>query len=166
MYGHVADLLADKGRQVYTTRKSVTVHEAVREMNRKRVGALIVIDEQRPVGIFTERDVLRRIVDEDRDPALTKVVEVMTPNPATVVSSMSVEDAMAMMTERRFRHLPVIEDGVLVGIVSIGDLMRWVTLHQAEHIDQMAQYITGAEPGAAGTGINGQAAGIRGESVN
>ena len=157
MYGHIADLLADKGRQVYTTRKGVTVHEAVREMNRKRVGALVVTDDQRPVGIFTERDVLRRIVDEDRDPALTKVVEVMTPDPATVATSMPVEDAMAMMTQRRFRHLPVVEGGVLVGIVSIGDLMRWVTLHQAEHIDQMAQYITGAEPAAAGRGAEATA---------
>lgn len=161
MYGHIADLLADKGRQVFTTRKSVTVHEAVREMNRKRVGALVVIDEQRPVGIFTERDVLRRIVDEDRDPALTKVVEVMTPDPVTIATSMPVEDAMSMMTQRRFRHLPVVEGGVLVGIVSIGDLMRWVTLHQAEHIDQMAQYITGAEPAAAGRG-----AGATAEPIN
>jgi CBS domain-containing protein len=143
MYGHIADLLADKGRQVYTTRKAVTVQDAVREMNRKRVGALVVTDDQRPIGIFTERDVLRRVVDEDRDPALTRVVEVMTPDPASIVSSLSVEEAMDIMTERRFRHLPVIEDGVLVGIVSIGDLMRWVTLHQAEHIDRMAEYITG-----------------------
>ena len=143
MYGHVADLLADKGRQVYTARKSVTVHEAVREMNRKRVGALVVIHDHRPVGIFTERDVMRRIVDEDRDPALTLIVEVMTPDPVTATSSMSVEDAMALMTARRFRHLPVMEEGALIGIVSIGDLMRWVTLHQAEHIDRMAEYITG-----------------------
>ncbi len=166
MYGHIADLLADKGRQVYTTRKSITVHEAVREMNRKRVGALVVIDEQRPVGIFTERDVLRRIVDEDRDPALTKVVEVMTPDPTTVAASMRVEDAMAMMTERRFRHLPVVEGGVLVGMVSIGDLMRWVTLHQAEQIDHMAQYITGAEPGAAGTAVSSEGTAMRAESIN
>lgn len=143
MYGHIADLLADKGRQVYTTRKSVTVYEAVREMNRKRVGALVVMDEQRPVGIFTERDVMRRIVDEDRDPALTRVVEVMTPDPLTITAELSVDDAMALMTQRRFRHLPVMDQGTLIGIVSIGDLMRWVTLHQAEHIDRMAEYITG-----------------------
>lgn len=143
MYGHIADLLADKGRQVYTTRKSVTVYEAVREMNRKRVGALVVTDEQRPVGIFTERDVMRRIVDEDRDPALTRVVEVMTPDPLTITAELSVDDAMALMTQRRFRHLPVMDQGTLIGIVSIGDLMRWVTLHQAEHIDRMAEYITG-----------------------
>jgi CBS domain-containing protein len=146
MYGHIANLLADKGRQVYTTRKSATVQDAVHDMNRKRVGALIVIDDQRPVGIFTERDVLRRVVDEDRDPALTHVVEVMTPDPTTAPPDLSVEEAMGIMTARRFRHLPVVEEGALVGIVSIGDLMRWVTIHQAEHIDRMAEYITGVEP--------------------
>lgn len=143
MYGHIASLLADKGRQVFTTRKGVTVQDAVRQMISVRVGALVVVDDRRPVGMFTERDVLRRIVDEDRDPAITRVVEVMTPDPVTIEGSLSVEEAMGLMTERRFRHLPVVEDGLLVGLVSIGDLMRWVTIHQAEHIDRMAEYITG-----------------------
>lgn len=94
MYGHVRDLLAEKGRQVYTVRKGATVCEAVREMNRKGVGALLVMADERPVGIFTERDVLRRVVDVDRDPELTKVVEVMTPDPVTITASTRVEEAM------------------------------------------------------------------------
>lgn len=143
MAGYIGDLLAEKGRQVYTVRKSATVQEAVREMNHKGVGALLIMEESRPIGIFTERDVLRRVVDVDRDPALTKVVEVMTPDPATAEGSMRVEDAMQLMTGRRFRHLPVVEDGVLVGLVSIGDLMRWVTMDLQSHVNYMTDYITG-----------------------
>lgn len=143
MYGHVRDLLAEKGRQVYTVRKGATVCEAVREMNRKGVGALLVMADERPVGIFTERDVLRRVVDVDRDPELTKVVEVMTPDPVTVPASTRVEEAMAEMTSRRFRHLPVVEAGEVVGLVSIGDIMRWVMMHMEDDLQHMTEYITG-----------------------
>lgn len=143
MYGRVRDLLAEKGRQVYTIRKGATVCEAVREMNRKGVGALLVMADERPVGIFTERDVLRRVVDVDRDPELTKVVEVMTPAPVTVPSSTRVEEAMAEMTSRRFRHLPVVEGGEVVGLVSIGDIMRWVMMHMEDDLQHMTEYITG-----------------------
>lgn len=143
MYGRVRDLLAEKGRQVYTIRKGATVCEAVREMNRKGVGALLVMADERPVGIFTERDVLRRVVDVDRDPELTKVVEVMTPDPVTVPSSTRVEEAMAEMTSRRFRHLPVVEGGEVVGLVSIGDIMRWVMMHMEDDLQHMTEYITG-----------------------
>jgi len=143
MYGHVRDLLAEKGRQVYTIRKGATVCEAVREMNRKGVGALLVMADDRPVGIFTERDVLRRVVDVDRDPELTKVVEVMTADPVTVPPSTRVEEAMAEMTSRRFRHLPVLEAGEVVGLVSIGDIMRWVMMHMEDDLQHMTEYITG-----------------------
>jgi len=147
MYGFVQDLLAEKGRQVYTVRKGASVIDAVRAMNEKGVGALVVVDGQVPVGIFTERDVLRRVVDVDRDPAITRVVEVMTPDPFTIAPSMSVDEAMKVMTERRFRHLPVVVDGTLVGMVSIGDALRWVTLHQQDHIAHMTEYITGRPAG-------------------
>ena len=143
MFGYVNGLLAEKGRNVYTTTRGATVSEAVREMNDKGVGALLVMDTTRVAGIFTERDVLRRIVDADRDPALTKVGEVMTRNPTTIDIGWRVQQAMELMTERRFRHLPVMEDGQLVGMVSIGDIMRWVTLSQETEIRAMSDYITG-----------------------
>jgi CBS domain-containing protein len=143
MFGYVSALLAEKGRQVYTTRKSATVAEAVREMNDKGVGALVVTEAGRIVGMFTERDVLRRIVDADRDPALTKVAQVMTRNPVTIDIGARVDEAMAVMTERRFRHLPVIDHGEVVGMISIGDVMRWVTLSQEDQIRAMSDYITG-----------------------
>lgn len=143
MFGFVSSVLAEKGRQVYTTAKSATVSEAVAEMNEKGIGALLVMDGAKPVGIFTERDVLVRIVDADMDPALTRVGQVMTPNPLTIRPDMHLDEAMALMTERRHRHLPVIQDGELVGMLSIGDIMRWMTLHQEDHIRQMTEYILG-----------------------
>jgi CBS domain-containing protein len=143
MFGFVNGVLAEKGRQVYTIGKGVTVADAVREMNEKGVGALLVVDGRRPVGIFTERDVLRRVVDSDKDPAMTRVSSVMTRELATIGPDDRVEDVMELMTSRRFRHLPVIEEGELVGMVSIGDLMRWITLNQESQIRQMTEYITG-----------------------
>jgi len=143
MFGFVSSVLAEKGRGVYTIGRGATVAEAVREMNEKGVGALLVMDGRKPAGIFTERDVLRRIVDADRDPAMTRVAEVMTRQLIAIAPDAHVEDAMSLMTERRFRHLPVMEDGELVGMLSSGDLLRWMTLHQEDHIRAMTEYITG-----------------------
>ena len=144
MFGLVSSVLAEKGRHVYTVERSATVAEAVREMNEKGVGALLVVDGSRPVGIFTERDVLRRIVDADKDPALVHVAEVMTRQLVTIAPETRLEEAMSVMTERRHRHLPVMEGDEIVGMLSIGDLMRWITLNQEDYIRQMQEYITGA----------------------
>jgi CBS domain-containing protein len=143
VYGFVSSVLAEKGRQVYTIARTATVAEAVREMNEKGVGSLLVMGERRPAGIFTERDVLRRVVDADRDPALTRVGEVMTRDIAAIDPAWHVEDAMRLMTDRRLRHLPVMEGDELVGMISIGDLLRWVTINQEEHIRRMTEYING-----------------------
>lgn len=148
MFGFVSSVLAEKGRQVYTVSRSATVSDAVREMNEKGVGALLVVDAGRPVGMFTERDVLRRVVDADRDPAQTRVSSVMSRDVMTISPGLHVEEAMTLMTARRFRHLPVLDGGEVVGMVSIGDLMRWITLHQEDHIRQMTEYITGQGPAA------------------
>jgi len=143
VYGFVSNVLAEKGRQVYTVRRGASVAEAVREMNEKGVGALLVLEDERPVGIFTERDVLRRIVDADKDPAFTRVGEVMTRRLVTITPETHVEEAMELMTQRRFRHLPVMDADDLVGMLSIGDLMRWITLHQEDEIRVMTAYIVG-----------------------
>lgn len=143
MYGFVSSVIGEKGRQVYTIGRGATVTEAVREMNEKGIGALVVMDGDRPVGMFTERDVLVRIVDADRDPALTRVGEVMSRGLVTITPDWHVEDAMALMTDRRHRHLPVLDEGLLVGMLSIGDVLRWVTIHQENDIRAMTEYITG-----------------------
>ena len=143
MYGFVSSVISEKGRQVYTIARGATVTEGVRQMNEKGIGALVVMDGDKAVGMFTERDVLVRIVDADRDPALTRVGEVMSRGLVTITPDWHVEDAMQLMTERRHRHLPVMDDGEMVGMLSIGDVLRWVTIHQEDHIRAMTEYITG-----------------------
>ncbi|MCC6960087.1 MAG: CBS domain-containing protein [Dehalococcoidia bacterium] len=145
MFGFVSSVLAEKGRQVYTIGKGVTVSQAVREMNEKGIGALVVTESGHPIGMFTERDVLRRVVDADKDPAMTRVSSVMTRNIVAIAPTDRVEEVMALMTERRMRHLPVVEGGQLIGMISIGDLMRWITLHQEDQIRHMTEYITGQQ---------------------
>ncbi len=147
MLNHLRQVLAEKGSEVYRVPPETTVLDAVRAMNRHRVGAVLVTDGDRPVGIFTERDVLRRVVDAGRDPATTPVAEVMTRDVVCVSPEITVQEAMAVITEKRCRHLPVMEGERLVGLVSIGDLTRWVTRHQRFHIQDLVNYITGKYPG-------------------
>lgn len=149
MFGFISSVLAEKGRQVYTVGRGASVAEAVREMNEKGIGALVVMDGRRPIGMFTERDVLRRVVDADKDPAMTRISTVMSREVVTISPADHVDDVMALMTARRFRHLPVVADHELQGMISIGDLMRWVTMHQEDQIRQMTEYITGQVPDPA-----------------
>jgi len=146
MYGHLSAVLAEKGRQVYTVAPSVTVRQAVRQMNDAGVGALLVAEGTRPVGMFTERDVLRRVVDAGRDSNTTRVADAMTTELVMVEPSTTVEEAMAIMTASRFRHLPVMEADRIAGLVSIGDLLRWVSISQEMHIQKLTDYITGRHP--------------------
>lgn len=145
MYGYVGSVLSEKGREIFSISPSATIREAVHEMNEHGVGALLVMEGDRPLGIVTERDVLRRVVGPGLHASITRVAEVMTTDLVTIPSSMRVDEAMRLVTERRIRHLPVVDDGKLSGIVSIGDLMRVVTLYQQEHIQRMSEYIVGAE---------------------
>ncbi|ROR34980.1 CBS domain-containing protein [Inmirania thermothiophila] len=136
-------ILEQKGGAVVGVDAQTTVREAVRRMNAERIGAVVVLDEGSVVGIFTERDVLARVVDAGRDPETTPVAEVMTASVATVSPDLTVGEAMLLVTERRFRHLPVLEEGRLVGMVSAGDLMRWLVRDQAAEIQQLVAYISG-----------------------
>jgi CBS domain-containing protein len=135
-----------KGATVHSVSPTAKVLEAVRRMNQERIGALLVRDGDRVMGIFTERDVLTRVVDPGRDPATTPVAEVMTSSLVTVGPATTVAEAMAVVTEKRCRHLPVMDGERLVGLVSIGDLTRWVTRRQAWHIEDLVRYIVGSYP--------------------
>jgi CBS domain-containing protein len=140
-------ILARKGATVHYVIPGTPVIDAVRRMNQERIGALLVCENGEMVGIFTERDVLCRVVDEGRDPKRTKVFEVMTSEVIAVRPDTVVEDAMAIISERRFRHLPVLDEGSLVGLVSAGDLTKWVSRHQEGHIQHLEDFITGKYPG-------------------
>ncbi len=139
-------VLARKGSKVHCVVPEATVLAAVRKMNEERIGALLVCDGSDVLGIFTERDILCRVVDSTRDPATTEVAEVMTNELVAVPPDTLVEEAMAVITEKRCRHLPVIDDGNLVGLVSIGDLTSWVSRHQEGHIKDLLNFITGKYP--------------------
>jgi CBS domain-containing protein len=124
-----------------------SVLDAVRKMNCEHVGAVLVCIDGRMVGIFTERDVLCRVLDAGRDPGATSVADVMTSEVVTVGPKTDVRDAMAVITERRTRHLPVVDGDDLKGVVSIGDLTRWVSRSQEGHIQHLMNFITGKYPG-------------------
>lgn len=139
----VSAILDRKGHQVYSVAPSVSVAEAVAEMNQHRVGSVLVIDDDRLVGIFTERDVLRRIVGPGLDPHRVTVDKVMTAHVMTISPQVTIEETMAIFTERRFRHLPVFEEGRLVGTVSIGDVTRWMADHHRVEAEHLKNYIAG-----------------------
>lgn len=146
MYGFIRDVIADKGGHVYTIPVGATVQDAVREMNLHGIGALLVLRLGHPAGIFSERDVLRRVVDAGMDPRNCRVEDVMTTDVISVTPETPVDHAMEMMTRMRCRHFPVFDGDDLRGLVSIGDLMRWVHLSQQAEIGHMTNYIRGGAP--------------------
>lgn len=139
-------ILDRKGRNVFSVAPNVSVSDAVAEMNRHRVGSILVLEGGRLVGIFTERDVLRRVVGAGLDPKSTPLAAVMTTGVITITPESSVEETMVIFTEKRCRHLPVLDDGKLVGTISIGDITRWMAdAHRAE-AEHLKAYITGGFP--------------------
>ncbi len=142
----ITAILERKGKNVFSVPPTVTVEDAVAEMNRHRVGSVLVIDSDRLVGIFTERDVLRRVVGAGIDPKRAMVADVMTPGVITISPDSTIEETMVIFTEKRCRHLPVIDHGQLIGTISIGDVTRWMAdAHRAE-AEHLKNYITGGFP--------------------
>jgi CBS domain-containing protein len=148
----VSDLLARKSPHVHSVRPDDNVRHAIRRMIDENVGALLVIEEDNIRGIFTERDVLRRVALAGRDPRVMHVSEVMTADPITIDPDSSVESCMERMTRERIRHLPVVAKGVLVGILSIGDLLKYASEARAVEVEHLTRYIHGAEPPAREAG--------------
>jgi CBS domain-containing protein len=136
-------ILRDKGGAVHVTSPGATVRAAVESMCRAHIGALLVMNGDVIEGIFSERDLMNRVVLLGRDPATTLVAEVMTREVLYVKPSLSVADAMSLVTRRRVRHLPVKEGSRLVGMVSIGDLVRWRIRDFEREIDQLRNYFAG-----------------------
>ena len=143
----INEVLASKGNKVYSVSPHATVAEAVTEMDARGVGSLMVIADETPVGIVTERDILRRVVAAKRDPASTNVSEVMTREVVAINPEATVADAMSLVDSKRCRHLPVVEEGKVVGIISSGDLTHWESRHHKVQVQQLVDYITGKYPG-------------------
>ena len=139
-------LLDSKPGVIHSVTPDMTVGAAVEILNANNVGAVLVMKGGRLVGVFTERDVLRRVVGEHRDPNETRVDEVMTRELVVMRPSATVQDAMTVVAERRCRHLPIVEDGKVLGVVSAGDLNHWLIRNREVDIGQLVDYITGKYP--------------------
>jgi len=137
----VRDILNRKGAAVIAVPPVTTVLEAAQLMNDRGIGAVLVTDGPALTGIFTERDVMRRVVATCGDPATTPVSQVMTGSPVTTSSTATIEECASLMTSRRIRHLPVLDGEALAGVVTIGDLMAFQVEEQASTIAQLNSYV-------------------------
>ena len=144
----VTTLLKEKSTSVFTIPVDASVDAAVSEMNRQRVGSIMVKDKvDAVVGIFTERDVLVRVVSAGKHPKETLLSEVMTAEFKSITPQTTVEDAMQLMTEKRVRHLPILEDGKLCGMLSIGDVTRWLLKVNEMEAENLRKYVFAEYPG-------------------
>jgi len=140
----VGDILANKGSQIHSIESSATVLEATKRMNQHKIGALVVMDRGKVAGIFTERDVLRRVLGDEKDPATTRVGQVMTSKVVCCDPDADLDEVATLMKNRRIRHVPVCNgDGRLLGMVSIGDINAAYTSDQEATIHFLNEYIYG-----------------------
>jgi CBS domain-containing protein len=140
----VRDILAHKGNHIETVAPTTSVFEAAVNMNEKKIGALLVLDLDRLVGIITERDILQQIVAQRRDPAETSVEEIMTTEVACCTINTSLDEARGVMKNRRIRHLPVVDvEDRLLALISIGDLNAYQSTAQEQTIHLLHEYIYG-----------------------
>ena len=139
----VNDLLKIKGNQVWSIEYNATIKDALQLMAQKDVGALPVVKNKQLIGIFSERDYTRKMAQLENRTMTAPVSESMTSKVLYVGLSNSIEDCMKLMTEKHIRHLPVLEDGKMVGMVSIGDLVKAINTTQTEKISQLENYIYG-----------------------
>jgi len=139
----VRQLLGTKSPEIHAVAPQSAVIDAIRLMAEKGIGAVLVMDGARLAGILSERDYARKIVLRDRSSRDTPVAAIMTAELVTVTPTDTVEDCLQLVTERRIRHLPVVEDGAVLGVISIGDLVKSVIEQQRQELGQLQQYIVG-----------------------
>ena len=143
----ISALLHHKSAALWSVAPEATVFEAIKLMAEKNIGSLLVMSGDRLVGLFTERDYTRKVALHGKTSKATKVQEILSNKVISATPDHTVEECMKLMTENRVRHLPVLENGKVTGIVSIGDLVNWTISAQDAAIDQMQQYIAGGVPG-------------------
>jgi len=139
----VSQILQSKGHDVWFVGPQTTVFDAVKLMSEKGVGALLVMENKKMAGIISERDYARKVILEGKSSRQTPVTDVMTKRVLWVAPERTVEECMALMTDKRVRHLPVVDNTQVVGMVSIGDLVKAIIAEQQIIIDQLQNYITG-----------------------
>ena len=141
--GTINEILQHKGSAVWTVSKEATVFEAIQTMSDKNVGALLVIEQDKLLGIISERDYTRKVALKGKSSKELKVREILSEQLVRVSPNHSVEECLRLMTEHRIRHLPVLDGEKIVGVVSIGDLVNWVITTQGTTIRQLETYISG-----------------------
>jgi CBS domain-containing protein len=145
--GTIDAILGQKSREIYSISPEATVFDAIQMMDAKNVGALLVMRGEELLGIVSERDYTRKVMLRGRRSRETQVQEIMTSQPMVAHPHEPVEKCLRIMTEKRVRHLPVMEGTTLRGILSIGDLVKWIISQQSATIDQLESYISGGYPG-------------------
>ena len=139
----VSDILDSKGHEVWSVKPDDTVFDSLQLMAEKGIGALLVMDGDRLVGIVTERDYARKVILEGKSSKTSSVAEVMTTRVLCVTPERTIDECMALMTDKRARHLPVLDHKRVIGIISIGDLVKTMISEQQVLIDQLQHYISG-----------------------
>ncbi len=145
--GTIDSVLSQKSSEVWSISPDATVFDAIALMSAKNIGALLVTENERLLGIFSERDYARKVALKGKSSRTTAVREIITTPVISVEPSSTVEDCMRLMTDKRVRHLPVLEQNKLIGVVSIGDLVNWIITAQHVALTQMEDYISGKYPG-------------------
>jgi len=139
----ISHLLDRKGRHIISVRPDASVLDAIRLMAEKNIGAVLVMDGEQLRGIMSERDYARKVIVKGRSSESTLVADIMTADVVTTSASETVDNCMELMTNRRIRHLPVVEHDEVIGVISIGDLVQAIISDQQEAIQQLEQYISG-----------------------
>ncbi len=144
--GTIRQVLASKGSAVTTIAPEAMVFDALTVMGEQNIGALVVMENGQVVGMFSERDYSRKVILQGKTSRTTRVGEILSQPVITITPDDSIDECMARMTEHRVRHLPVVDGGQLVGVVSIGDVVSWIMRAQRHAIEQLTGYISGQYP--------------------
>ena len=140
--GKVRNIIQTKGNVVFSIPSNITVYNALELMFEKSIGALLIVENEKFIGIFTERDYARKLALKGKSSKDTLIREVMTEHPITATPDTSIEDCMKMMTDKKTRHLPVLENDKLVGVISMGDVVKFIIQEQKFIIENLEQYIS------------------------
>ena len=140
--GKVRNIIQTKGNAIYSVPSTITVYQALEVMFEKNIGALLVIDNGKFLGIFTERHYARKLALRGKSSKETLIGEIMTEQPVTVTCETSIEECMKIMTGKKIRHLPVMDNGKLAGLISVGDVVKYIIQEQKFIIENLEQYIS------------------------